>query len=316
MRVFISYASVDVEAVAALAAALANEGIDVWRDSDRIGGGESYGPKIVEALKGADVILLCCSRNSVSNVNVKQEVQLAWSYRVPCLPLLLDGVKDFAHLEYWLAGIQYIDISAAPAGVWLPKVLAALRGSRAVEGTSADHGKQAILALGDLARFTDRIWPERYPTTPAPPPQGPVLRDLGATPGSASFAFRKGERVLLRIENLRRGHLLLLDQGTSGSIYCLSPSRFFPHPRVEAGVVTVPGNGAAYPYLEVSGPPGHERLIAIVTDEAPTLDLAPRQDRQAARLLDGSDCARLSEWLRGLPGDTWEAIATEFEILP
>src|SRR5262245_4584055 len=104
MRIFLSYSSRVQEAAAEIASALEHSDIEVWRDQERIGGGENYGPKIVEAIKNANLLVLCCSKNSVSNHNVKQEVQLAWTYRIPCLPVLLDGVKDFAKLEFWLTG--------------------------------------------------------------------------------------------------------------------------------------------------------------------------------------------------------------------
>jgi TIR domain/Domain of unknown function (DUF4384) len=322
MHVFISYSSRDRNSAAEIATALEQSGVEVWRDQNQIGGGENYGPKIVEAIKNAHVLLLCCSQNSVSNHNVKQEVQLAWTYRVPCLPVLLDGVKDFANLEYWLTGIQYIDLSNRPQSGWLPDVLAGMRsiGCDPSEERAATNlqrsGKDLIAELRSLARFTDRIWPERYAEAAHERVDTARLtRDLGGVPGTASYTFRPGDRLVLRLHVERRGYLLLLDEGTSNTIYCLSPSRFCPKPHIEPGMISVPGPGSDYPYLEVSGPAGHERLLAILSNTAPDLDLMPPQSSQPARRLDIAECQRLAEWLRGLPGDSWEAFATEFEIV-
>ena len=143
-----------------------------------------------------------------------------------------------------------------------------------------------------------------------------MTRDLGAVPGSAAYQFRRGDHIALRLDIDRGGHLLLLDQGTSGRIYCLCPSRFCPSSEVAAGLLSVPQPASPYPYLEVSGPVGHETLLAVIASSHPPFDLMPHQPNQPARQLEPNDSARLIEWLRALPPDTWEAMATEFEVLP
>lgn len=92
-RVFLSYSTRDRARVVEIAQALEGRGLLAWRDRNEILGGENYGPRIVEAVKQSVAVLLCCSRSSVGSKNVKQEVQRAWKYNVPCLPLLLDGVR-------------------------------------------------------------------------------------------------------------------------------------------------------------------------------------------------------------------------------
>jgi TIR domain/Domain of unknown function (DUF4384) len=319
VRVFLSYSSRDRSRVVELARAFENTGLIIWRDQNEILGGQNYGPKIVDAIRASQVLLLCCSRNSVGSKNVKQEVQLAWSNNVPFLPLLLDGVTDFAQLQYWLQGIQYVDVSKNDEKDWLPRVIRAVEnlsaGSESAQPALAAAARSAsdlgLSALRALARFTDRIWPERYARMP-----GPVTRDLGAVPGSAAYQFRRGEHVVLRLELETAGHAIVLDQGTSGKTYCLCPSRFSPTAQFGAGLVTIPQANARYPYLEVSGPPGYETLLAILADAPPPFDLMPRHERAAALELAQADIAALSAWLHELPPERWQAIATEFEILP
>src|SRR6185503_12372994 len=169
-RVFLSYSSRDRARVMEIAQALADRGLLPWRDRNEILGGENYGPRIVEAVKQSVAVLLCCSRNSVGNKNVKQEVQLAWNYDVPCLPLLLDGVTDFAQLEYWLTGIQYVDTLNGPDGEWLAEVGKAIDRMTLSDGSPRQSGRlpagpdatasaqlEGLSGLRALARFTDRI---------------------------------------------------------------------------------------------------------------------------------------------------------------
>ena len=162
IQAFLSYSSRDRHRAIEIADALESKGIGLWRDQNEILGGENYGPKIVEAIKKSTVLLLCCSRNSVGNKNVKQEVQLAWSSHVPCLPLLLDGVTDYAQLEYWLTGIQYVDVSSRPKAEWLPEVGRAIETlaldrappqASSTTGLTSNHGLSELRAL---ARFTDQ----------------------------------------------------------------------------------------------------------------------------------------------------------------
>jgi hypothetical protein len=60
-EVFISYASKDAARVVPIAQLLEKEGVSVWRDGDRILGGQYYGEQIVHALAHSRVVLLMCS---------------------------------------------------------------------------------------------------------------------------------------------------------------------------------------------------------------------------------------------------------------
>ena len=89
--VFVSYANRDVERVVPLVEQLESAGVTVWRDQERILGGGNYGPEIVEGIEHCGVLMLMCSAASMRSKNVKQEIQLAWHYGRPYLPLLLHG---------------------------------------------------------------------------------------------------------------------------------------------------------------------------------------------------------------------------------
>src|SRR5262245_8511780 len=123
---FISYSSRDREQVLEIAGRLEAAGVNLWLDRHKIEGGANYGAEIVQAIKGCKVLMLMCSDASLRSRNVKQEIQLAWKYQRPYLPLLLEPVGFDEQIEYWLEGSQWIEILRSPAEQWLPPVLRAL----------------------------------------------------------------------------------------------------------------------------------------------------------------------------------------------
>ena len=121
--VFVSYASRDVDRVVSIVKQLESAGVTVWRDRERILGGDNYGPEIVEAIERSKVLMLMCSAASMRSRNVKQEIQVAWHYGRPYLPLLLDGTLGRSYpkqVQYWLEGCQWIDVLDRPPPEWLP----------------------------------------------------------------------------------------------------------------------------------------------------------------------------------------------------
>jgi len=119
-EVFISYASRDGERVAAIARELAAAGVSLWRDQQRILGGDVYGPAIVRAIRQSKVLMLMCSDASLRSRNVNQEIRLAWKYQVPYVPLLLEPVSFPEQVEYWLEGWQWIEVLDRLPADWLP----------------------------------------------------------------------------------------------------------------------------------------------------------------------------------------------------
>jgi hypothetical protein len=60
-QVFISYGRADAEQVLNIARLLEEQGATVWRDGDRILGGQYYGEEIVHAIAHSRVVMLMCS---------------------------------------------------------------------------------------------------------------------------------------------------------------------------------------------------------------------------------------------------------------
>jgi hypothetical protein len=169
-----------------------------------------------------------------------------------------------------------------------------------------------LAGLRAVARFTDQIWPlpaEEMPRIPS------RTRGLGAPQDAAQHGFRVGSRVRLVLELDRTGHLLLLDEGPEGMLYCLCPSWFAPQTRVQAGRVYLPLPQSRYDAFEVSGRPGREHLLAIVSDEPLGLDWMPVEPRVPSRVLTPVDIETLLAKIRALAGDQWVALSTYFDVL-
>jgi len=65
-QVFVSYARFDAEQVIAIVRLLEEEGITVWRDGDRILGGQSWAEAIAHAIAHSRVFMLMCSPHSLT----------------------------------------------------------------------------------------------------------------------------------------------------------------------------------------------------------------------------------------------------------
>jgi CheY-like chemotaxis protein len=124
--VFISYASADRKRVYPIAESLEAAGIRVWIDRNEIAGGANYGPFIVQGIRDSASVLVACSAASMQSRNVKQEIQLAWKYQRPYVPLLLEQTVFPDDVTYWLEGWQWIEVMDRPNAEWFPELLRAI----------------------------------------------------------------------------------------------------------------------------------------------------------------------------------------------
>ena len=128
-QVFISYARQDAERVLAIARLLEEQGATVWRDADRILGGQYYGEQIVHAIAHSQVVMLMCSPQAFQSDNVHREVLLTWDhYHRRYLPVWLCPATEIPErFRYCLVGCQWIDAHSQPPEQWLPQLLRAFR---------------------------------------------------------------------------------------------------------------------------------------------------------------------------------------------
>jgi hypothetical protein len=324
---FISYASRDRARVLPIADQLQSAGVRAWLDRNRIDGGMVWAEEIVRGIKSCKAMLLMCSDAAMRSRAVKQEIQLAWKYELAYLPLLLEETHFPEQLQFFLEGCQWIEVMERPAAEWLPPVLRALErvgiaSSRLPFGSTASgsviqltrpapdlHGLRAV------AKFTDRIWPlvvERYTQL------GLALyevRDLGAAREGVEHRIRLGSQVFWALDWDRDAYLLLLDEGPEGKTYCLCPSWFAPDPHVRPGLTLLPQASAGCQPFVVTGIPGREHLLAILTDQPLGLEWKTPDTRVPARVLNQADIDELLALLRCLEPGSWTALATYCDVI-
>ena len=300
IEVFISYASADRGRVLAVADRLAAAGVSVWVDRQRIEGATRWTEEIVNGIEACKVLILVCSDASMRSWAVKQELQLAGECQKALLPLILEPSRFPAQMRFFLAGWQWIEVLDRPEEQWLPEVMRSLQRAgvhcqlprstpKAQEsGVEPTRLTWSLESLRSLARFTDQIWP-----LPADHlshrGHHSGLRGLGAPQTSVEHGHRLGSRVCLAIESEREGHLLLLDGGPEGIIYCLCPSHFAPDTHLPTGRSHLPQSGSRYSSFVVTGRPGREHLLAILTERPLGLDWMPSDSSIPARVLEQRD---------------------------
>lgn len=78
LKIFLSHASGDRSMVRALYAKLRNENFDVWLDAENLLPGQDWELEIEKAVRAADVVLVCISKNSISKAGyVQKEMKMA-----------------------------------------------------------------------------------------------------------------------------------------------------------------------------------------------------------------------------------------------
>lgn len=324
-EVFISYASRDQERIFRIAEVLEAAGVSLWLDRSKITGGTYWSEQIVQGIKNCKLMMLMCSDASMRSRNVKAEIQLAWRYEKLYLPLLLEDISFPEQIEYFLEGWQWIEVKDHPEGLWLPKVLETLRviGAEVKDkGPAPPHIKEVIhpqqiegglASLRALAKFTDLIWP--VPAEKSDRAMAASTRGLGAPQDDVQHGFPLGSRVRLVIESDRTGHLTLLDEGPEGILYCLCPSWFAPETTISKGKNVLPQKGARYDSFVVTGKPGREQLLALITDKPLGLDWIPSDTKIPAHVLNQEDIETVLAKLRRLEGNRWTAFSTYFDVL-
>lgn len=323
-EVFISYASQDRPRALALVDRLASAGVAVWLDRDKLEGATLWAAEIVRAIRACKVLVLLCSDASMRSWAVKQEIQLAGEAQKALLPLLLSQASFPEQIEFFLAGRQWIEVGDRPTAAWLPPLLRALghAGVRVGQEPPRAAGPAAPPARLDwsldelkrLALFNDQLWPVHA----AAVPQGQgrsVLRGLGAPQENLTHGFPLGSRMRLVLESDCAGHLLLLDEGPEGKIYCLCPSFFAPDTLLPRGRSVFPQARSRADAFVLTGVPGREELLAIITEEPLDPGWMPRDARIPARVLTPDDVGILLARLKALRAGTWTTLATWFDVI-
>lgn len=108
--IFISFSFKDQEVSEYVGKALEEKyHISYWMCTRELIGGEHYKGAIVEAIKGAALVLMIQSEHSLLSREVPKEVSVALDYHKPVVPFVLDDAELSGDLEYDLIGIHRVD---------------------------------------------------------------------------------------------------------------------------------------------------------------------------------------------------------------
>lgn len=180
-----------------------------------------------------------------------------------------------------------------------------------------------------------RVGAEMMEATPRNLVGGGEIPPLGKT-GDQAFAVpvvRIGARHGFRLLAPREGHVTLINPGTSGDFYLLTPNDDAPSIRAKRGdLLEVPGRLIPKGLPAQAGPPGEETLVALVTaeplftaeelaapDETGGLtrwDPCSRTDVVPFRHIAGERIDALEERLLALPPRSWAVGVLKYLVIP
>lgn len=112
--VFISYAKKDKLAADAVCAKLEGRGIRCWIAPRDILPGMDWGASIIDALESARVMVLVFSSHANASLQIKHEVERAFSKEILVVPLRIEDVPPGKSLEYFLGNIHWLDAITPP----------------------------------------------------------------------------------------------------------------------------------------------------------------------------------------------------------
>jgi hypothetical protein len=239
------------------------------------------------------------------------------------------------HTEYYQGLVPYLlgalkfgnlDQVSKQAAFWGAAATQSILTRPLTEGPAI---RQAFDELWNCAQFSKGFWPvlagepEWSRTrsdlhgvdTGVDEPEWNQLLRLGVS-NTPTFHFRLNDRIRLIIESDRNGYLTLLDEETTGKVVCLCPSHYAPDTRLYPGRTCLPQAESSLDVFHVTGKPGKERLVAIITDEPLDLCWLPSTAASPTRGINLKDIERLLEHLQGLRENSWQVWAIGLEVQP
>jgi hypothetical protein len=141
----------------------------------------------------------------------------------------------------------------------------------------------------------DQLWQQLWKTATPTDKLKPVLLESlsNLEMGEAemteedSFSFRLNSRIRFEVNLDSAGYLLLLEKGTSGKMWCLCPSGFAPEPKHSGGWVSLPQASSRHKYFKLTGSPGQEEIVAVITKDVPRLGWLPKPGEPLLQLREG-----------------------------
>jgi hypothetical protein len=112
--VFISHSTKDKLTADAVCAVLESNGIRCWVAPRDIVPGKNWGESIIDAIKGARVMVLILSGHANESVPIKNEVERAVSKGVTVIPMRIEDVVPSSALEFFISSSHWLDAFVPP----------------------------------------------------------------------------------------------------------------------------------------------------------------------------------------------------------
>lgn len=109
-RLFICFSSQDESVAREVVHSLEASGLKCWISSRDVLAGHNFQEAIVQALEGASGIVFLFSDHSARSTEIRKELAIGGSFKIPVFPLRLSPVVPSGALRYELATRQWIDI--------------------------------------------------------------------------------------------------------------------------------------------------------------------------------------------------------------
>ncbi len=180
---FISYSSLNREAVEQLRNILHRNNIDTWIAPDDIPPGSKYAQVINRAIKHASCVILLLTQASLESQWVSKEIERAIHYNRLIVSIKLEDIVLTDEFELYISTDQRLSISSFEDESPDLRRLISTAGARtrASAYTKADL-EQEIIHEGNAA-------PIPIPVTPAPRPVAPAAPPVSASSGSKAKKF-------------------------------------------------------------------------------------------------------------------------------
>lgn len=164
-----------------------------------------------------------------------------------------------------------------------------------------EWAKEHLIVPRTCDELWGQLWGKATPTNTLklvlPKPVGTLDMGGDEVVDDEQLCVPLGSKVYVQVQLEQAGYLLLLEKGTSGKIWCLSPSGgFAPNPYLNAGVERLPQLGARNRCFTLKGLPGKEEVVAVIAKKQPSLDWLPQPSASLLQL----DAGHLTGLLRYL----------------
>jgi hypothetical protein len=112
--VFISHSTKDKQTADAVCAVLESKSIRCWVAPRDIRPGADWGESIIEAIRGARIMVLVFSKNANDSVQIKREVERAIHHGVVIIPLRIQDILPSGTLEFSISTSHWLDAFDPP----------------------------------------------------------------------------------------------------------------------------------------------------------------------------------------------------------